>query len=154
MLKLSILLLFCVSTTLTSPWFDREPIVKDASTTSFDYFVFRQIWPQATCMFPGPHSCSINASVSTWVVHGLWPSIAGRTDGPFFCNKTLPFNPRKLDWLLSRLEEYWPNLYTDTPLESFWYIITVQIWVYYHDLKINPLWTIGNMSGLSMVPVL
>jgi len=49
------------------------------------------------------------------------PSIAGHTDGPFFCDKSLPFNPRKIDWLLGRLEEYWPNLYTDTPLESFWY---------------------------------
>ncbi len=49
------------------------------------------------------------------------PSIAGRADGPFFCNKELPFDPRNLDWLLGRLEEYWPNLYTDTPLESFWY---------------------------------
>lgn len=86
----------------------------------FDYLVFRQIWPAATCMFPGHHSCSIAKNVSTWVVHGLWPSIVGRHDGPFYCNKTLPFNPRKLDWILGRLEEYWPNLYTDTPLESFW----------------------------------
>jgi ribonuclease T2 len=94
----------------------QDPAVND----DFDYLVFRQIWPQSTCMFPETHTCSIAKNISTWVVHGLWPSIAGKTNGPFFCDKSLPFNPRKLDWILGRLEEFWPNLYTDTPLESFW----------------------------------
>jgi len=38
----------------------------------FDYLVFRQIWPQSTCMFPEDHTCSIAKNISTWVVHGLW----------------------------------------------------------------------------------
>jgi hypothetical protein len=38
----------------------------------FDYLVFRQIWPQPTCMFPGQHSCSIAKNITSWVVHGLW----------------------------------------------------------------------------------
>ena len=120
MMKLSIFLLCCVSFTASSPWFERESITNEVGEKSFDYLTFRQIWPSATCMFPGHHSCAINRSVNSWVVHGLWPSVAGSHDGPFFCNKSLPFDPRKLDWLLPRLEEYWPNLYTDTPLESFW----------------------------------
>lgn len=71
-------------------------------------------------MFPADHTCSIAKNISSWVVHGLWPSIAGKKNGPFNCDSSRPFNPRKLDWILGRLEEFWPNLYTDTPLESFW----------------------------------
>lgn len=119
--RLLILAIICFSYTqqkhIRSNHFNHEPSSVNAD---FDYLVFRQIWPQSTCMFPEGHSCSIARNISTWVVHGLWPSIAGRTDGPFFCDKELPFDPRKLDWLLGRLEEFWPNLYTDTPLESFW----------------------------------
>merc|ERR1719215_740485 len=49
-------------------------------------------------MFPEHHTCKIPKNVDTWVVHGLWPSIKAKTDGPFFCNKSLPFDPKKLDW--------------------------------------------------------
>lgn len=38
----------------------------------FDYLIFRQIWPPASCMFPGNNTCSIDKNISTWVVHGLW----------------------------------------------------------------------------------
>jgi hypothetical protein len=41
-------------------------------TTDFDYLIFRQIWPEATCMFPGKNKCTIGKNVSSWVVHGLW----------------------------------------------------------------------------------
>jgi hypothetical protein len=44
----------------------------EAKNDDFDYVIFRQIWPEPTCMFPGPHSCSIAHNISTWVVHGLW----------------------------------------------------------------------------------
>lgn len=42
------------------------------SSPNFDYLILRQIWPATTCMFPGPHSCSIAKNITTWVVHGLW----------------------------------------------------------------------------------
>jgi hypothetical protein len=44
----------------------------ETNNDDFDYLIFRQIWPQPTCMFPGQHSCSIAKNISTWVVHGLW----------------------------------------------------------------------------------
>ena len=40
--------------------------------TDFDYLIFRQIWPQSSCMFPNHHTCTIDKNIKTWVVHGLW----------------------------------------------------------------------------------
>jgi len=40
--------------------------------------------------------------------------------GPQYCNKSLPFNFNTIKPLLPLLLEFWPNLYTNTPLESFW----------------------------------
>lgn len=91
--------------------------------SNFDYLILRQTWPAATCMFPGPNTCAISRNISTWVVHGLWPSIKTEI-GPSFCNKTLPFNFNSIKWLLPSLLEFWPNLYTNTALESFWYVLT------------------------------
>lgn len=39
--------------------------------------------------------------------------------GPAFCKK-IPFDFNSIKWLLPELLEYWPNLYTDTSLDSFW----------------------------------
>ncbi len=38
----------------------------------FDYLIFRQIWPQSSCLFPGINKCVIKKQVSNWCVHGLW----------------------------------------------------------------------------------
>lgn len=92
--------------------------ISNQNNDDFDYLVFRQIWPEASCMYPGSHSCSIAKNISTWVVHGLWPSIRSHM-GPQFCQK-IPFNFNNIKWLLPQLLEFWPNLYTDTPLDSFW----------------------------------
>ena len=46
--------------------------VETGSNNDFDYLIFRQIWPQSSCMFPGKNTCEIPSVVSTWVVHGLW----------------------------------------------------------------------------------
>lgn len=89
------------------------------ATEEIDFIILRQIWPPATCMFPGAHTCSIAHNISTWVVHGLWPS-ENHKIGPSFCNKTMPFDFNRIKWLLPRLLEFWPNLYTDSPLDSFW----------------------------------
>lgn len=47
------------------------------------------------------------------------PSIKSEI-GPVFCNKSLPFNYNLIKWLVPRLLEFWPNLYTNTPMDSFW----------------------------------
>ncbi|RMZ98041.1 ribonuclease Oy [Brachionus plicatilis] len=96
--------------------FIRHQIEKN---NDFDYLIFRQIWPASSCMFPGTHTCSIAKNITTWVVHGLWPSIKTEI-GPQYCNKSLPFDFDRIKWLLPELLEFWPNLYTNTPLESFW----------------------------------
>lgn len=91
----------------------------EQGSTDFDYLVFRQIWPQSSCMFPGKNTCTIGNGVNTWVVHGLWPSVKGEM-GPSFCDRSYPFDMNKINWLASSLEEYWPNLYTNTEADSFW----------------------------------
>lgn len=101
---------------------DTDEVVETAEAkgvndlVKFDYVIFRQIWPN--CMFPNHHSCGISKNVSTWVVHGMWPSIYGEI-GPLYCQK-IPFDFSTLKWQLPRLLEFWPNLYTDTPEPSFW----------------------------------
>lgn len=66
-----------------------------------------------------PHTCKIDKNVTTWVVHGLWPA-ENNSIGPNFCNASLPFNPNAIQPILGLLLKYWPNLYTDTQIESFW----------------------------------
>jgi hypothetical protein len=94
-------------------------VVKQQSRDEFEFFIFRQIWPATTCMFPGANTCSIARNISTWVIHGLWPSKHDAI-GPAYCNKSVPFNFNSIKHLLPLLLEFWPNLYTNTPLDSFW----------------------------------
>lgn len=87
----------------------------------WDHFVFAQSWPPGTCA-DAPrehHTCNIGKDVETWTIHGLWPSL-GDTKGPLECNKSWPFDFSKIASLQSQLMIYWPNLYNDTPLNSFW----------------------------------
>ena len=116
-------------------------------STNFDYIILRQIWPATSCMFPGTHTCAIAKNITTWVVHGLWwvfyigvfkrlittykydyirffliilrPSIRDEM-GPTFCNRSLPFDFDSITWILPRMLKYWPNLYTESALDSFW----------------------------------
>lgn len=108
-----VLIKFCSS----RPNSSHNDIIK--TNKDFDYLIFRQIWPASSCMFPGPNTCSIGKNITTWVIHGLWPSIKTEI-GPQYCNKSLPFDFERIKWLLPDLLQFWPNLYTNTPLESFW----------------------------------
>lgn len=63
----TVMLLLLVATTVFL-----VPVCDQNDSNDFDYFVFRQIWPAATCMFPEHHKCKIPKNVDTWVVHGLW----------------------------------------------------------------------------------
>lgn len=93
---------------------------RSVNSDNFDYVVFRQIWPATSCMFvKPPTTCAIGKDVDSWVVHGLWPSDFDHM-GPMFCNKSMGFDFDKIKWLLPRLNKYWPNLYTNTPTDSFW----------------------------------
>lgn len=92
---------------------------KKFKKTNFDYFAFRQIWPPSSCMFPGKNTCKIPENVTTWVVHGLWPSVNSGMS-PTFCDESYPFDYNSIKWLVPLLLEFWPNLYTNTPIDSFW----------------------------------
>lgn len=87
----------------------------------WDFFVFAQTWPQGTCVAAQHehHKCSIPKNVTTWCIHGLWPSVY---DGkpPEDCNPNLPFKFDEISSLEPNLTLHWPNLYIDTAPDSFW----------------------------------
>ncbi|XP_070577132.1 ribonuclease Oy-like [Ptychodera flava] len=94
------------------------------SESEWDYFVFAQQWPQTLCdstdwQVPKEHNCSIPKAVTAWTVHGLWPTKSG-TEGPNNCNSSWPFNLSEIKDIQPQMEVYWPNLFTDSKLESFW----------------------------------
>lgn len=95
------------------------------NSDEWDHFVFAQQWPMTSCIevnMSHEHVCYIPRNVSTWTVHGLWPS-KGSGMGPEFCNTEshkLDFDPALLDPILAQLVKYWTNIYQDTELYNFW----------------------------------
>lgn len=88
----------------------------------WDHFVFTQQWPMSVCIessYTHEHECRIPRNVTTWTVHGVWPS-EGATVGPEFCNKSAKFNHTEIEDMLPELEVRWPNLYVDEPPDDFW----------------------------------
>lgn len=85
----------------------------------WNYFVFAQQWPPAACLeVPHGTKCSIPKGVIDWSIHGLWPT--SDVGYPSFCNNSWPFNPQSLKTILQALEVKWPNIYANTPENSFW----------------------------------
>ncbi|XP_055332093.1 ribonuclease Oy-like [Paramacrobiotus metropolitanus] len=89
----------------------------------FDYLLFVQRWPASVCVdghVTGSEKCAFPSGMSPtdWILHGLWPSKYNST-GPEDCSKT-PFNPDPVQPILQDLEQYWPNLETNTQPDSFW----------------------------------
>ncbi|KAK2180622.1 hypothetical protein NP493_435g02067 [Ridgeia piscesae] len=92
------------------------------SDGDFEFFVYAQQWPPTVCVqadVTHKHQCRIPNNVTTWSVHGLWPS-NHRGMGPSFCNKTAKFDPNAIRPIENLLLKFWPNLYTDEPLLQFW----------------------------------
>lgn len=87
----------------------------------WDYFTFSQQWPPGTCAEASEkhHHCMIPEEVKTWTVHGLWPSIFD-SRVPENCNSSWHFDIDKIATIRADLAAYWPNLFTDTPVGSFW----------------------------------
>lgn len=97
-------------------------IHKQINDDEWDHFVFSQQWPMSVCIdshITHKHNCKIAENVSTWTVHGIWPSL-GSSQGPEFCNKTAIFDSAKIQSIKDKLEMFWPNLYTESPLYEFW----------------------------------
>jgi len=86
----------------------------------WDHLTFTQQWPATACIAAGHHHrCVIPEAVSTWTIHGLWPTLK-HTRGPYFCNHTWHFNEAEIGDLEPEMEVSWPNLFAESPLTSLW----------------------------------
>lgn len=91
-------------------------------SNEFDMIVFAQQWPQSVCIegnLTHHYACSVAQNISTWTVHGMWPTVNG-TLGPNYCDDTNKFQPGPIAPILSELVEHWPNLHTDDTFYGFW----------------------------------
>lgn len=91
------------------------------SAASWDLFIFAQEWPPAVCIQGEMehHKCGIPKEVTTWGIHGLWPTLRG-TEGPTSCNNSWHFSVKPIQDLLPEMMKKWPNMYEDTSQNSFW----------------------------------
>ena len=81
------------------------------------FLFFVQSWPPTFCSTH--YGCMIPKEVTTWTVHGLWPD---RSQGPHpaFCNRTMKYDPAKVEPFIDEMHTFWPNLLTKTSHHSFW----------------------------------
>lgn len=86
---------------------------KRKSTKDFDILIFTQRWPITDCMTwmnrGSDHVCLLPSQRDAWLIHGVWPTKFG-TMGPFFCNKSAPFDINSLDPLMDQMRQYWLNI--------------------------------------------
>ncbi|KAK2581275.1 hypothetical protein KPH14_008065 [Odynerus spinipes] len=94
--------------------------VEDPS--NFDILIFTQHWPQTVCYLwkekSESHACALPKD-DEWSIHGIWPT-KYHTEGPNFCNKSLPFNATALNPIKDELELKWIDIQNETDTYSFW----------------------------------
>jgi len=99
-------------------------VVTESKNYSWDYLMFAQIWPESTCLVANEahnDSCTVPQGVSSWTIHGLWPSLFDGEQGPYFCpGQQRHFNVSNLDAIIKVLELRWPNLISDASVASLW----------------------------------
>lgn len=90
----------------------------------WDVLVFAQQWPQSFCygfnlgnLHLEPDACTLPTNVTTWTIHGLWPSLSG-TEGPNFCDDSIPFDESQIAAIEDRMRAQWPSL--EGPSIEFW----------------------------------
>lgn len=66
------------------------------------------------------HTCRLPTTGNAWTVHGIWPTRNGTKDGPFYCNKSMPFDKGQIEALLPKLNEFWTNVEKETPEDGLW----------------------------------
>ncbi|KAF2353656.1 Ribonuclease T2-like [Trinorchestia longiramus] len=103
---------------------DVRSLESKKSRKKWDSLLFSQQWPVTSCIqHKESHygaSCQIFKNVSSWTVHGLWPTVTGSRFGPSFCNKSWPFVEAKVADIELQLLRYWTNIYKDTGKLSLW----------------------------------
>ncbi|XP_052058384.1 ribonuclease Oy-like [Mytilus californianus] len=104
-MKTIFLLVLCFTLSMSAEW---------------DIFTFTQEWPTTVCVQGEQehHRCVIPDGVSTWSIHGLWPTKFG-TEGPTDCRQ-VPFDANIIKNMTSELSKFWANMYADTSDTSFW----------------------------------
>ncbi|XP_014613613.1 PREDICTED: ribonuclease Oy [Polistes canadensis] len=94
--------------------------VKDSQ--NFDVLIFTQHWPQTVCYVwkekSESHACALPKN-DEWSIHGIWPT-KYHTEGPNFCNQSLPFNASALNPIKNELEEKWIDVENMKDSYSFW----------------------------------
>lgn len=96
--------------------------VETAKSDDFDILIFTQHWPQTVCYLwkekSESHACALPKD-DEWSIHGIWPT-KYHTEGPNFCNKSLPFNATALNPIKSELEVKWIDVQNERDAYSFW----------------------------------
>lgn len=83
------------------------------SNKEFDILIFTQRWPITDCMTwmnkNRDNVCLLPSQRDTWLIHGVWPTKLG-TLGPYYCNRSQPFDINTLEPLVDRMRQYWMNI--------------------------------------------
>jgi ribonuclease T2 len=85
---------------------------------SWDYLLLVQQWGPGVCA-SSRQQCVIPSYVRYWTIHGMWPN---NDDGsyPTNCPDSESFSMQRLQPIAKTLQAYWPTLFPDNTLESFW----------------------------------
>ncbi|XP_046828105.1 ribonuclease Oy [Vespa crabro] len=88
----------------------------------FDVLIFTQHWPQTVCYLwkekSESHACALPKD-DEWSIHGIWPT-KYHSDGPNFCNNSLPFNANTLTPIKNELETKWIDVQNEKDTYSLW----------------------------------
>lgn len=104
------------------PCAHKSKILHEASNDGdldWTYFTLSMSWPETFCLTQGSKQCEIPEDVSSWSIHGLWPSY-DPGEGPESCDKKAVFDSSKVALIADDLNKYWPNLLVKEPHFSFW----------------------------------
>ncbi|XP_055600553.1 ribonuclease Oy isoform X2 [Uranotaenia lowii] len=92
-------------------------------STEFDLLIFTQQWPITECYKyqegKPENTCNIPSPEQSWTIHGVWPTKLG-TVGPSFCDKSAHFDLNQLQPIRPELEQFWPNVQKNHPVDSLW----------------------------------
>ena len=79
---------------------------------NYDYFLFTQVWPPSWTNKPLP------PEINYFTIHGIWPN-DWNGKYPEFCNRSDPFNPALIKYLVPILQYVWID-YQNFSSEHFW----------------------------------
>lgn len=99
------------------------PVRAASEKLPWDVLIFSQQWPITSCISHKQHdpgaSCNLFPNMTTWTVHGIWPTKLG-TRGPNFCNSSWHFQEKEIIDIEDYLIKYWGNIYAEDPRTSLW----------------------------------